>query len=296
MLNTIGELYFRLHHSRWFALACIAILIGCVFLIAGARADASKDLYNVSEFTRDANLSTLLNRYVSISGQIDRSNTRQVQNDVIGVQVRGTRFVGLNVTGRDESIMVLDDNLPQAGADGNINLIGIIRGQPDGAAQYPPYYLDPEKPVDIPLNNLLARLSLLIAVLTLLLLLGGWLVQRSNYALAGGRANDSDYAGPVLWFGKLGSRFQNATARHVPVNPVQNGQETRLDALAAGQPWSVSIRRVQQQASTMIATAYGSLPAMRLTFEDERGLTRQGVIAGNQRAIQTLTEQLSQLK
>jgi hypothetical protein len=32
---------------------------------------------------------------------------------------------------------------------------------------------------------------------------------------------------------------------------------------------------------TTVATSYGPLPAVRLQFEDERGIVREGVIAAN---------------
>lgn len=291
MLTTLGDLYFRLHHARWFTIAVLLALAACAYTIAGARPDETRAFYNVSDFTQDANLSTLLNRYVNITGQLDPNNKIEVKTDVIGVQVRGTRFVALNVSGRNESIMVMDQNIPTPDSSGMVNLTGIIRGKPDGAAQYPPYYLEPDQPADITLNNFLARLAITLTALLLLFVLGGWLVRRANYAINSGAAVNLNYSGPLLWFGGLGSRFQNALVRQGAVARTEIPQESRLDALA-GQPWSVNIRKMHHMAKASVATAYGTLPALRLSFEDERGLTRQGVVAGSQSEIDATEQKL----
>ncbi len=295
MLNTISETYFRLHHSRWFALGAVAVFVACALLIAGARPAETQNLYNVSALQADSNISTLLNRYVQVSGKLDSTQSYQIQTDVVGLQVRGTHFVPLLIDGRDEPLIVLDQDIPSANADGRVQLTGLIRGRADGADQYPAYYLEVDKPANIPLNNRLAQFGLGLGALILLVVLGGWLVKRANYALGSGVAT-MDYKGPLLWWGTLGSQFLNAWARHEPVQ-IGNTKNSRLNLAATNtlSQWGIIMERVLATQPSVISTTQGNLPGVRVNFEDERGLVRRGVIAGSNHDIAALTEHLGRL-
>ena len=87
MLNTISEMYFRLHHSKWFGPSMVGLLLVCVLLIAGARPAETQHLYDVSAFQANSNISTLLNRFVQVKGKLDRANGYQVKSDVVGLQI-----------------------------------------------------------------------------------------------------------------------------------------------------------------------------------------------------------------
>lgn len=294
MLNTIGEIYFRLHQSKWFTLSIIGLLLVCVVLIAGARPAETQRLYDVSPFQPSSNISTLMDRYVQVTGKLDRSNVYQVKSTVVGIQVRGTHFVPMLIDGRTEPVMILDQDLPPATTTGDVQVTGVLRGRPEGADQYPAYYLEPDKPANIPLNNVLAQIAISLSALALLLVLGGWLAKRVDYALDA-RETAMAYKGPLLWFGSLGSRFINAIARQQPVSSSTVTKAIQLDSQTSGQPWSVVIQRVVAANRTGIATTYGGLPALRIRFEDERGLMRSGVIAGSDNAISQLSAQLERI-
>ncbi len=291
MLNTIGEMYFRLHQNRWFSLGIVGLLLVCVLLISGARPAESEHLYDVSAFQSNSNISSLMGRYVQVSGKLDHNNGYQVKNDILGIQMRGTRFIPLTVAGQSEPMMVLEQDFPTADANGDMQITGLIRGRPDGADQYPAYYLEPGAPANITLNNLLAQVALSLAALSLLLILGGWLAKRMDYALDA-RETAGNYTGPLLWFGSLGSRFQNTTIRQQAVSSLVITKAIQLEPQADGQPWSVVMQRAISVKRTGIATVYGGLPALRLQFEDERGQLRNGVVAGDNVAITRFSEQL----
>ena len=277
MLNAISDFYFRAHRSRIFMVLVILALAGCIALIASAQPEVGLDM-RVYDLTEKTSISASMDRYFNVQGQLMPEGRYQTTRKIGSFQLSGSRYIPLSVAGRDDPIFVLDENLPAPNADGLVSFVGKLTAAGDPAVNY---FFKIERPTDIPLINRIARIALMVAALIVLGLLGGWLVRGFNYALAASGSTHSAAAAPDwMWFGSLGARYQNAYLRQAPAHKNVAAQDVTFES-SSDEPWAVVVRRAQQAAPLSIATAYGPLPAIRLTFEDERGLMRKGVAVAN---------------
>ena len=175
----------------------------------------------------------------------------------------------------------------------HVSLVGqVVLGQGD---QQPALYLRVGWPTEVLLAQGVAWLSrvLLAALLSLAGL--AWLAARLDYALPlpwpVGHTRD---APTLLWFGSLGRPFSEYVVRGRPVQLALLPHEARFESPNG---WAVTVRRLRRAHLFEAATRYGGLPAMRLHFEDERGLPRRGVLATNSHeARQTLLQALSLIR
>lgn len=276
LLNLIAEWAYRARHSRAANVAFVVALAVCVALLALARAEGQEDT-TVIPFDGNSSLVSRLNRYVSVTGVLLSERAFRTQVEVGGLTLSGARYVPLVVEGASDPLLVLDKNLPRSGADGQVRLVGKIQ---EGGAQVP-YYLEVGTPPNIPLQNALARVGAISGVGLAFLALVAWLIARADYAIVvGWPAVSSAPAGVgALWFGSLGAAFGHAVVRQSPVTVTKVRDEIRLESCASRPPWTVHIRKVRSVQPAHVATAYGPLPAARITFQDERGLLRRGTIA-----------------
>ncbi|NJM40600.1 MAG: hypothetical protein HC853_07435 [Anaerolineae bacterium] len=193
----------------------------------------------------------------------------------------------------------MDVGIPAPKADGFVSFVGRLSTANDPVVNY---FLEVDSPTNVPLINRLANIGMGVGLLTLLVLGMGALVSRQDYALstnAAGAATarwDSPSAQSsksMWWFGNLGARYQNAAARQSPVQINTAAHDFTLESLGKD-PWTITIKRASQTQPAHIATSSGPLPALRLHFEDERGLLRQGVLVmGDEGARQEILRRLS---
>ena len=277
MLNVISDFYFRAHRSRIFTALVILMFIVCSGLIAAAQPETGLDL-RIYSLTEKTSITASIDLYFNVQGRLIPDGRYQTTRSLGPFQLTGSRYIPIQVAGRDELIFVLDENVPGPDANGFVSFIGKLNPAGDPEVNY---YLAVERPTDIPLINRIARVALVVASLIALGLVGGWLVRRANYALAAsGEANPAAASPEWLWFGNLGARFQNAYLRQAPVRLSTAQQEVTFES-AGKEPWAVVVRHVQHTTPLSVATAFGTLPAIRLRFEDERGLMRNGVVAAS---------------
>ena len=289
-LNSISDLYYRAHRSRLFAVLVVLVFLACIGIIASAQPEAGLDL-KVYDLTDRTSITASMDRYFEVEGRLIPEARYQTKRNIGFIQLSGGTYVPIEPVGRDDRIFILDENIPAPDANGNVKFIGQLVTAGDPAVSY---YFEVGRPTDVPLINRVARIGLIIAAITFALLLIGWLIRRSSYALSAGNATDHVPAATPewMWFGSLGARFQNAYLRQAPARLNTSPQQISFES-SGSEPWSVVVRRAEQAVPQSVATAYGSLPAIRLRFEDERGLVRQGVaVASNAAARDALLSRL----
>jgi hypothetical protein len=240
-------------------------------------------------------VTTLIDRYVKVVGQPMPEQAYQTAMPLGPITLRGSRFVPLQVAGTRDPVFVLDEGrIPQRDAIGHVTVIGRLTA---GTGQQPSYYVEIETPINIVLNNNIARVGIMGLVALLGLMLLGWWVRAAHYALGVAGAGGGRAAAGYWWFGGLGPGWGNAVVRNVRVEPDQTTQGLQFAAAAGGEPWQVQVRQAQRIKAVHAATPAGALPALRLTFIDERGLTRHGTLAmGNAVDRNTLMQTLQELK
>lgn len=275
-LNGVSELAYRLRQSRIAGIAFVVAMVACIVLIAMARSDNWEDT-NIYELTARSSLTSAGGRYVRVTGTLHPEKTYVAQASLGGLNLSGGRYIPLLVEGSDSPIFVVDGSLPRPDANGQVTLVGKMQM---GQGAQPPYFIEMGNPPDIPMQNLMARVGLVTALVLLAIWFLTWWIGRKDYALGAGRAEMSPAAGNgALWFGSLGAEYGNAVVRHVPVKVNSLSNEIKLESPASRPPWSVRIREIRSAKPASIATAYGSLPGARVEFQDERGLLRKGTIA-----------------
>ena len=232
---------------------------------------------------RDATVSDIsissANTYVRVSGLLDTTGAYRTSYNLGDISLYGSRFVPLVVPGSTGAIAVIDENLPTHDASTPVTLVAqVLLGS--GSAQ-PPLYLQVGYPPNVVLANVLARVGTTALLLVLTLMLIAWAVERMDYAIPLPWPVDLT-AGPspaLLWYGELGRQYNDTVLRSQPAEFNATPHEARIDSSEPKGLWSVNIRRLKSAQLFEVATLYGSLPAARLRFEDERGLQRKGVVA-----------------
>jgi len=275
-LNSVSELAYRLRQSRIAGIAFVLVLVVCIGLIAMARTENWEDT-SIYELTPKSSMIGAGGRYVRVTGMLVPEKTYQTEANVGGLNLSGGRYIPLIIAGGDSPLFVYDSNVPKPDANGKVTLVGKLQL---GQGAQPPYFIEVGDPPDIPLQNLLARIAIAVALALLGVWLLVWWIGRKDYALGvSGKAAPAAVGNGALWFGNLGAEYGNAVVRHEPVKLNKLPNEIKLESPAARPPWSVRIRELRSAKPASIATAYGSLPGARVEFQDERGLLRKGTIA-----------------
>ena len=235
---------------------------------------------------------TLVNRYVRASGDLLFDGEYDVQTPLLGIFWQNSRFVPMSISGSGESLIVLDEGLPRAfNQDTPVTLVGKVL---TGRDQFPDYYLKVMEPPTLAFYDMLAWVCMSLIGGILVAALVNWAVRRVDYAVNTpfGMLNTPDRQLPataqfILWFGSLGAGYGDVVMRQIPVTFKAIPAEARL--MPAFQPdyWAIVIRRLLTVQETTVATTYGALPAMRMEFEDERGITRSGLLAASNRNLMT---------
>jgi hypothetical protein len=274
-LNAISNFYFHAHRSKAFALLCALVLAVCVALLAAARPKNQEDI-SVYELNDTTSLSASIDRYFNVRGQLKPQARYQSEARSGSFRFAASAYVPIQLDTLSEPIFVLDQDIPAPKADGFVTFVGRLSTANDPVVNY---FLEVDSPTNVPLINRLANIGMVVGVLTLLGLLMGALVSRSDYALSTNASASLTNASSssLWWFGNIGARYQNASARQAPVQLDPAAHHLTLNSLDK-EPWAIVIKRVAQAQPTYIATSSGALPALRLRFEDERGLMRRGVL------------------
>lgn len=274
-LDSVSELAYRFRQSRVAGVAFAVLFVICIGLIALARTDTG-EATRVLPYGKDSSAISRLETYVRTTGTLLLDQPFVVQTEIGGVTLSGSKFYPLVIEGAADPLFVAEGSFPAPDANGQVTLVGRIE---TGSAAQPSYYLQVGDPPNISLQNRLAQLGIIGALLLLAAWLIAWLIGKRDYALgAGGEATEPIGVG-ALWFGSLGAEFGNAVVRQAPVQVTKTPHEIKLDSPASRPAWAVRIREVVSVKPTSVATIYGPLAGARIEFQDERGLSRHGTLA-----------------
>jgi hypothetical protein len=293
LLNAVSRFYFWAHRSKVFGAACALILVTCAVLLAAARPNNREDL-QVYALNDNTSLASSIDRYFNVRGQLKPEARYQSEARSGSFRFSASAYIPIQLDTRAEPIFVLDQDIPSPKADGFVSFVARLNTANDPVVSY---FLEVDSPTNVPLINRIANVGLVVAALTLLLLGMGLLVSRRDYALATGALEAATTApnNGLWWFGNLGARYQNASVREAPVQQNPAAHDFTLESLGPD-PWTITIKNSIHAQPTTIATTSGSLPALRLRFEDERGLLRQGVLVmSNEQTQHDIQKQLSNL-
>lgn len=288
-LDWLARICYKAGHNRQIK-ACMFLLCALAFgALVWLRTVRTND-FRVYPLTPPFLKATLVNRYVKATGNLLTKGAYDIKVPLLGFFWQSIRFIPMSINGSNDSLEVLDEGLPtQAGTTNPITLVGKLLV---GEDQYPDYYLKVEDPPNLVIYDALAWLC--VAVLGSVVFGVGinGMIRRVDYAVATplGLTNKAGWKPStsfVLWFGSLGAGYADVVLRQVPVSFRAIPAEARLTPASQPDSWAVVIRRLRMVHMTIVATSYGALPAMRIEFEDERGITRNGLVAASDRALMT---------
>jgi hypothetical protein len=240
---------------------------------------------------------TLVNRYVNATGRLVTDGGYEVKSSIAGLFWQTLRFVPMITTGSNQPLSVLDDNLPATNGD-VVTLVGKIL---EGQTEQPEYYLKVMDPPDMLTYEIVGWVCVTLLAIVFAGVILNWLIRRVDYAVTMplGLANiqriyPAAKKNPLLlWFGSLGPGYGDVVLRQIPVSFKAIPAEARLTPAYYPDLWAIMIRRPRLVRFTTVATSYGALPAVRLEFEDERGITRNGLIAASSsRLLDTILDVL----
>jgi hypothetical protein len=274
-LNSVSELAYRFRQSRVAGVAFAVLFVICIGLIALARADTGEAI-RVLTFDKDSSVVSRLGTYVRATGTLLLDQPFVAQTNVAGVTLSGSKFYPLMIEGAADPLFVAEGSFPAPDANGQVTLVGRVE---TGSTAQPNYYLQIGDPPNISIQNNLAQLGIIGALLLLAAWLIAWLISKRDYALGASGAASEPIGIGALWFGSLGAEFGNAVVRQAPVQVTKTPHEIKLDSAGSRPAWAVRIREVVSVTPTSVATAYGPLAGARIAFQDERGLLRHGTIA-----------------
>jgi hypothetical protein len=281
-LDVLARLFYFAGRNRPFRMGVLAC---CALSVAGMAWSHSARAEDVTVYptTVKALRATLRDRYVRISGQLETDGVLEVPATFALVLSRVLRFVPLTDVGAREPFYVLDEGLPSGPARAaRVTLVGKVLSGDD---PQPSYYLKVTDPPNPALFGAVNSAGIVVVVLVLAGVLASWLVRRTDYAIsipfgiADARTGTNALAPQLLWFGSLGAGYGDVVLRQVPVSFKAIPAEARLTPAGYPDLWSVTIRKPRLVLYTTVATSYGPLPAMRMEFEDERGILRNGLVA-----------------
>jgi hypothetical protein len=285
-LNDISSAFYWASHTLRVK-TCIFLLcaIACAGLI-WTHAAQSEDttIYSLSSSVVRG---TLVNRYVRATGHFLFAGAYDVRSSIAGFFWQTMRFVPLVPVDSQDPLLVLDENLLSTNNNGNpVTLVGKIMHGEDPQPMFYMRVMDP--PPAIVFDIVVWACFVLLAGVCLGVLVH-YMIRKLDYALTVpvepdqptiGQAAENDTP-LLLWFGGLGPAYGDVSLRQISVSFKAIPAEARLTPTLYPELWSIVIRHLYGVQSTRIATSYGALPAMRLEFEDERGIIRNGVIAAS---------------
>ena len=290
-LSAISRMCFLAAHSRRIkSIALGAFVLLCVALAVN-RTIRSEDL-TIYELPVPALRATVVNHYVRINGKLLEDGTYTVHSTTAGLINISHALVPFLPDNMPAPVLLLDFNRASLVRDSeSVTLVGkILRG--DG--ELPDYYMQVTDPPSVTLSDSLVLLSVALVSIVTIFAVFTWLISRLDYAIAIPFVTNRDLfltqerekvPALLLWFGGLGSAYADIRLREVSVSFRAIPTEARLVPVNQNDGWAVVIHRARIVNLTTIATMYGALPAMRLQFEDERGITRDGLIAGSNRKV-----------
>jgi hypothetical protein len=286
-LDWLARLCYMAGRSRYMKTSLFLICALAFGALVWVRTVRTYD-YTIYNLTPRYIQATLINRYVRATGNLLYDGAYDVKSPLLGVFWQNARFIPMTIPGINQPLEVLDQGLPQnTPTNGPVTLVGrMLVGQDD----YPDYYLKVMDPPSVALYDALAWLCLSIVGGVILGLIANLFVRHSDYAIdtpfGMSDSADSNTTNPfVLWFGSLGAGYADVVLRQIPVTFRAIPAEARLAPAGRPDSWAIMIRRLRMVETTIVATSYGALPAMRIEFEDERGITRKGLVAASNRSL-----------
>jgi hypothetical protein len=277
VLSSLATLSYAIRHVRLVSIGLLLAMAISVILIALARPDTWADT-NIYTYSANASPITLIDKYVRVQGTLMPSQAVTGQASAGQIRLQGSRFVPVLIAGAPDPVYVLDRGLPAVPAEGGpVDIVGLLQTK----ESFPSIYVTVGNPPDIPLQNLLARIGIVVGALGLVALVLSAVMARMHFAPGLSVSPGASDTG-LAWYGGLGPAEGNATVMGAPVSLARNAREIRLAASQPGEGWAVLIRRVLSAQPVTVATAQGALPAIRVRFADERDKERDGtVVAGD---------------
>lgn len=282
-LDRLARLCYMAGRSRFIKTGLFILCVLIIGVLVWVRTIRAYD-YTIYPLTPRFIKATFVNRYVSATGNLLYDGAYDIRTSLLGVFWQNTRFIPMSIPGSNQSLEVLDDGLPRSPqASSPVTLVGkILVGQDE----YPDYYLRVSDPPNVADFDVLAWLCVLALVGVGAGVVINWQVRHADYAIdtpfgltGSARKPQADLF--VLWFGSLGAGYGDVVMRQIPVSFKAIPAEARLAPAHHPDSWAVVVRRLRLVETTTVATSFGALPAMRIEFEDERGITRDGVVAAS---------------
>ena len=214
--------------------------------------------------------------FVRVSGVLIAPDDYRAQHQLDGAELLDRGYLPLISVDGTRVVWVMSDNAEDLFGNYTTLTAQVVLGQSE---QQPAWYLQVGSPPNVTLARWLDQSGR--AMLAILIVVGGalWLTRRLDYAIPmpwpAGRSSD---APSLLWFGGLGRLYGDHVVRSRPVWLSLLPHEARFESPDG---WIVTVRRLRRAHLFDVATRYGSLPALRLHFDDERGLRRRGVLAAD---------------
>ena len=309
LTDRFARLCYWLHETRRARLTLwVIMLLGIASLVLARPGRIENALI------RDARLSDISlasqGAWVRVSGRLVPEKGYQTRYELGSIELRGSRFIPLSSAESPDPLYVLDQHMPAYRNGDVVSLVGqVVLGE----GEQPPIYLELGLPPNVVLANFIAQTGVVALVVSIVFSALAWLVHFASYALpaplAGGAAlalattaasapatkpatenhASSKIASKVakqpktlpqfLWYGDLGKEYGDVMVREVRCDFAATVHEARFICEEPKELWKVSIRHLRSAQLLDLATQYGSLPAARIAFEDERGLTRHAVFA-----------------
>lgn len=274
---------YRLRRSFVARLAFLILTLIALGLTLFSRPGAAEN-----SSVRDAQISDIsiasISTYVRLSGYLDSSRTYQTTYPLGSIQLRGSRYIPLVSPQSLAEVYVLDEGLPAHEPGREVTLIGQIVA---GTGAQPPLYLQIGYPPNVVLANTLARAGTYLLVFLFAALVTAWLVHRADYAIPvpwSATPGTVARAPALSWSGDLGRQYNDVVVRYQAATFTATPHEARFESAEQKGLWSVAVRRLKSVQLFDVASRYGALPAARIWFDDERGLSRRGVVATNSAA------------
>ncbi len=275
----VAGAFYAFRHSPFARFVFVVLMLAAVGSAVFSRPKQLENLTVTNYSLRDIGIASA-GQYVRVSGMYepDEAYQRYLRLTALYSRSFGTQFVVLAEPGSGVVLPVLAQDLPALERNAAATLVGYIE---IGTGELPPFYLVVGDPPNVRLANLLARVGLGVMAGGALLLLLLFVIHQLNYALPAlwQRSPEVVDAPSLMWFGELGRQYSDVVLRGEESRFVAGIHEVRIEPSKPQRGWSVSIRRVRQAELFDLATSRGPVPAVRLKFEDERGLIRRGVLA-----------------
>ncbi len=289
--DRVAEIAMRLHRARAARLIFFALLIASSLSLMFAQPGRVENQTIRTTTPAEIGISSI-GTYVRVTGILDTSGAYRTQYRLGVIQLQGGRYIPLTVPDSYSAVYVLDEDLPPHAPGEYVVVVGQVV---TGVGAQPPIFIQPGYPPDVVLAHTIARVGGILLVLLLALAAVGWWIRRRDYALPllFSAPRVASAAPDLIWFGRLGREHDEAFVRNAEVQFQATSFEGRLSATG----WRVVIRRLRAARLFTVASLWGSMPAARITFEDNYGLSRSGVIAARNRpTLDAVLQVLSHLR